>query len=221
MEDPEFDAGDRPFLSGEVASHIRQLIVSSRVFAPDEFIRVVPLAAKLGVSPTPVREALMALWQQGFLEQIPRRGFRVIRLTRDDILDLFLLLSFTSGELAARAAERLTDAQLVQLESMQARIAALQDAGTAEEIDALDHEFHWLIYEAAASPKFLWVEGLAYNYIPHGQFASIDYRAISNAGHRRLLDALIRRDIDAAREANVDHLKQAGRKVAEELPDHH
>jgi DNA-binding GntR family transcriptional regulator len=219
MDESEFVAANRPFLSGEVAAHIRQLIVSSRGFAPDEFIRVVPLAAKLGVSPTPVREALMALWQQGFLEQIPRRGFRVIRLTRDDILDLFLMLGFTGGELAARATSRITDDQLRQLQAMQAHITALQDAGAADEIDALDHEFHWLIYEAAASPKFLWVQGLAYNYIPHGQFASIDYRAISNAGHKRLMDALIRRDAEAAREATVDHLKQAGRKMAEGLPD--
>jgi DNA-binding GntR family transcriptional regulator len=191
--------GDRTFLSDEVASHIRRLIITSE-YGPDEFIRAVPLAKQLGVSPTPVREALMALWQQGFLEQLPRRGFRVVPITNEDLHDLFEILTFLSGELAARAATHLTDADLTHLEEMRSRLASLEGGVTPDEIDALDYKFH---------------VQLLYHYVPHAYFASPEYRLRSNAGHRQLMDALLSRDPKAARAAMEAHMAGAGRRLLE------
>jgi DNA-binding GntR family transcriptional regulator len=206
--------GDRTFLSDEVASHIRRLIITSE-YGPDEFIRAVPLAKQLGVSPTPVREALMALWQQGFLEQLPRRGFRVVPITNEDLHDLFEILTFLSGELAARAATHLTDADLTHLEEMRSRLASLEGGVTPDEIDALDYKFHDLINGAGGSPKYHWFVQLLYHYVPHAYFASPEYRLRSNAGHRQLMDALLSRDPKAARAAMEAHMAGAGRRLLE------
>lgn len=216
MKDQAAGLRRRTFLSEEVAAYLRQRIVDGG-YLPGQYIRVTSLAAELGVSPTPVREALMALWQQGFLEQLPRRGFRVAPLTKRDILDLFEMLAFIGGELAARAAVRLNDEALDQLSRLLSRLRALEKNGSASQVDSLDHEFHWLVYEAAESPKLLWFMNLGYHYVPHAYFASKSYRTHSAAGHLELLDALRMRDEVGARRAMARHLRYAGTHLAAEI----
>lgn len=200
--------GERQFLSHEVAGHIRRLIMA-REYGPDEFIRAVPLAKRLGISPTPVREALMTLWQQGFLEQLPRRGFRVVPLADADLHDLFEIIDFLGGELAARAAPRLTTEKLRRLEQIQEQLEALDANADPGQVDTLDHDFHYVINWAADSPKYRWFLRLAYHYVPHVHFGTPDYRGRANAGHRRLLGALMARDPEVARAAMQEHLRGA------------
>ncbi len=97
------DAGQ---LSGRVAAALRESIMVGDLRAP-AFVRTEHVAAELGVSATPVREALMLLHSEGVVRWEPRRGFRVVPVTRRDVDDLFVVQAFIAGELAARAAEAL------------------------------------------------------------------------------------------------------------------
>ena len=76
----------RPQLSEEVAGHLRSQIMSGAL-RPGSFVRIEDTAAELGVSATPVREALVTLRGEGLVEQIPRRGYRVGELRREDVED--------------------------------------------------------------------------------------------------------------------------------------
>src|SRR3954451_4482794 len=106
-------------LSEEVAAHLRDLIMSGTL-RPGEFIRLEAVAQQLGVSVTPVREALLLLRGEDVVRLIPRRGFVVSPLSRVDVEDLFQLQSQLAGQLAARAVDRVTKETLDSLQGLNA-----------------------------------------------------------------------------------------------------
>src|SRR5680860_1759425 len=86
----------RPQLADEIATYLRDLIVSGQVRA-GEFLRLESLAEQLGTSITPIREALVSLRAEGFVVLRPRRGFMVAPFTKRDILDIYqICLLYTS-----------------------------------------------------------------------------------------------------------------------------
>ncbi len=87
MPIPQTPAVDRSLLRDDVYRRLRDAIVDG-TFAPGEQLRDGELAEWLGVSRTPVREALVRLEQEGFVTITPRRGVRVRELTRRDVLEV-------------------------------------------------------------------------------------------------------------------------------------
>ncbi len=112
MSVPDFAA--RPQLSEDVARLIRSRIFDGS-YAAGSYIRLDQLAAELGISVTPVREALFALRAEGLIAQQPRRGFVVLPVTGRDVTDVANVQAHVGGELAARAALNITDDQLREL----------------------------------------------------------------------------------------------------------
>src|SRR5512139_3404364 len=107
-------AVERPQLADEVVAHLRDRIMSGEL-RPGERIRLEDVAEQLGVSITPVREALLTLRGYDMVELQPRRGYVVAPLSRQDILDVFALQAHIAGDLAERIAERVTPAELAEL----------------------------------------------------------------------------------------------------------
>ncbi|EUA26167.1 bacterial regulatory s, gntR family protein [Mycobacterium intracellulare] len=101
-------------------------MIRSRIFdgtyAADSYVRLDQLAAELGISVTPVREALFALRAEGLIAQQPRRGFVVLPVTGRDVTDVANVQAHVGGELAARAAVNITDDQLRELKEIQAQL---------------------------------------------------------------------------------------------------
>src|SRR3954447_13006604 len=110
-------ANRRQQLPEAVAAYVRELIISGTV-RPGEFLRLEPIAAAVGVSNTPVREGLLILRSEGFVKLVPRRGFMVASFTAQDVRDIFWVQAQLAGELAARAAKRITPEQIVSLEEI-------------------------------------------------------------------------------------------------------
>src|SRR5690349_3717459 len=110
---PEVSSGRRQ-LSDEVASYLRQAIMAGEL-SPGCSVRAEAVGEELEVSATPVREALQALRVEGFLELLPRKGFKVAPLVADDIRDIFEAHALIAGELSARAAQRATEGQISAL----------------------------------------------------------------------------------------------------------
>src|SRR6201998_4634366 len=100
----------RAQLSDEVAGHLRAAILSGTL-RPGTFIRLDETAAKLGVSATPVREALLKLRGEGMVQLEPHRGHVVLPLSRQDIDDIFWMQATIAQELATSAAQRITDTE--------------------------------------------------------------------------------------------------------------
>ena len=203
MSAPDFAA--RPQLSEDVARHVRQRIFEGR-YAAGKYIRLEQLAAELGISVTPVREALLGLRAEGLLVQRPHRGFMVLPVTGRDIADVSNVQAHIGGELAARAAANITDDQLAELKDIQSQLERAYEQDDHEGAVRLNHEWHRAVNVAADSPKLSQLMGQITRYAPESVFPVVEgWPARSIKDHRRVLAALARRDEQRARTAMSEH----------------
>ncbi|CAJ1579532.1 GntR family transcriptional regulator [[Mycobacterium] wendilense] len=210
------DFATRPQLSEDVARLVRRRIFDG-TYAAGRYIRLEQLAAELGISVTPVREALFDLRAEGLLAQQPRRGFVVLPVTRRDIVDVSDVQSHIGGELAARAAASITAEQLAEITAIQTRLEAAYDGDDENLVVRLNHDFHRAINVAADSPKLAQLMSQITRYAPEAVFPTVSgWPEKSTRDHRRVLAALAEGDAEMAREAMSEHLC-AG---AEPLIDH-
>lgn len=203
MTVPEFAA--RPQLSEDVARYVRRRIFNG-TYIPGEYLRLDQLAADLGISVTPVREALLNLRAEGLLAQQPRRGFVVLPVTRRDIADVSNVQAYIGGELAARAAENIDGDQLAALRKVQADLEDAYARKDHEHAVRLNHEFHRAVNVAADSPKLAQFMSGITRYAPESVFPTVaGWPDQSIKDHRRIVAALERRDPKRARMAMSEH----------------
>jgi len=215
MTAPDFAA--RPQLSEDVARFVRRRIFDG-IYAAGQYVRLDQLADELGVSVTPVREALFALCAEGLIAQQPRRGFVVLPVTGRDVTDVANVQAHVGGELAARAAVKITDVQLRELKEIQAQLEEAYAGGDEETTVRLNHEFHRAINVAADSPKLAQLMSQITRYAPEAVFPSIEgWPAQSIKDHRRVLSALKKHDAKLARAAMSEHLAAGAGPLIEHL----
>ncbi|MFI5611451.1 GntR family transcriptional regulator [Amycolatopsis sp. NPDC051903] len=197
-------------LSPRVAKQVRDLIMSGAVRG-GERLRTEHLAEQLGVSATPVREALMSLTGEGMVEFRPGRGFSVVPVTRQDVTDLYDVQAYLSGELAGRAAERLTAADFAGLLALQEELERAVGAGDLDATERADFELHRRVNHAASAPKLTWMLSLTLRYVPFTAYAEIPgWPLAARDGHAPILDALRDGASAAARAAMSAHIRLAG-----------
>jgi DNA-binding GntR family transcriptional regulator len=197
-------------LSYKVASFIRENIMIGR-FEAGQFLRTESIAELMGVSHTPVREALMLLQSEGTLRWEPRRGFRVAAVTDQDVHDLFQVQAYIAGELAARAAEIL-DASAVQgLRQLQDRLERAAESGDVAAVDAYNFEIHRRINKASQSNRLGILLNQTVRYVPLRFFGTIEGWADASApDHSAIFDAIEAGDAEAARAAMSAHIVHIG-----------
>lgn len=211
--------GRRPQLSDEVAAYIRELIMSGQV-RQGEFLRLERVAGDLGISATPVREALLSLRGEGFVQLEPRRGFVVASLAKQDVEDLFFVQASIAAELAARAANRITPGDVEELEQVQEDMAKASANNDIDAIEDTNHRFHRVLNTAAASPKLSWVLGTVVRYAPRKFYGTIPgWVDASLEDHGTILAALRDRDAEAARKAMYEHITHAGDLLVKHLDE--
>lgn len=204
MTVPDFTA--RPQLSDDVARLIRTRIFDG-TYVAGSYVRLDQLAAELGISVTPVREALFALRAEGLIAQQPHRGFVVLPVTGRDVSDVANVQAHVGGELAARAAVNITDDQLRELKQIQAELEEAYAGDDDERTVRLNHEFHRAINVAADSPKLAQLMSQITRYAPESVFPTIEgWPGQSMKDHRRILSALKKHDERLARAAMSEHL---------------
>lgn len=214
---PPLDGGPGVPLSQAVYQSLHQAIGEGRIPAGGRLIEN-DIARLLGVSRTPVREALRRMQSDGTLESTPHRGFVVVDLM-DDAAVVFQVRERLEGLAAALAAKRITVAELTELDRIQTRIEGLAPGAEGEAVDEmarLNAAFHTRINEASGSARLrTLVEHLTPAYVSYQvvTFYRPDERARSVQGHRRILDALWARDHDLADQLVQDHLEM-GKRIA-------
>ncbi len=209
----------RAQLSDEVAGHLRAAIMSGAL-RPGTFIRLDETAARLGVSVTPVREALLKLRGEGMVQLEPHRGHVVLPLTRQDIDDIFWLQATIAKELAATAAQHITDAEIDDLERITEALAAAVAAADTELIAATEFAFHRTFNHATGRIKLAWFLLHVARYMPLMVYAADPgwgTAAVDN--HRKLIAALRRRDTAAVVEHTHWQFTDGARRLTETL-DH-
>jgi DNA-binding GntR family transcriptional regulator len=209
-------------LPDQVAAALRERILSGEL-RPGQRLRPEQISADLGVSATPVREALQALRADDMVKAQPRRGFVVAPLEREDVVDLFTVEAELTGELAVRAAARAGAADLGHLRRLARRVddeieAAARRTGTADEAavvgatasDGLveaERAFHVAVNRLARSRKLAWLADRTANYVPRTFYTRSDaWRAAASRSHEALLRALETGDGPGARTAMSGHV---------------
>jgi DNA-binding GntR family transcriptional regulator len=181
------------------------------------------LARQLGVSTMPVREALVALASEGLLEVLPRRGFRVARIGRQDFEDIFQVHSVVAGMLAERAATSIDGAGIQELRELQARIEALprqriSHPERASRVEELNFEFHRTVNRSTESERLRWFLRATTRFVPRQFYEAIPgWMDVTVTEHPAIIDALERREGPRVRELMSAHVAHAGNLVVSEL----
>ena len=211
------DFTPRPQLAEDVARFVRKRIFDG-TYPAGKYVRLDQLAAELGISVTPVREALFELKAEGILAQRPHRGFMVLPVTDRDITDVSNVQAHIGGLLAARAAANISDEQLRELNRIQSELEAAYASDDEDLAVRLNHEFHRAINVAADSPKLAQLMSQITRYAPESVFPTIaGWPRKSIKHHRRLLAALRQRDEDLARTAMSEHLAAGAAPLIDHL----
>ncbi len=139
----------------DVVFHTLRAAILRGELKPGERLMELQLAAKLGVSRTPIREAIRMLEQEGLAITIPRRGAEVARMTEKDMEDVLQIRSALE-ELAVRLSCRNMTAE--ELKELKAAMDAFEEMSESEDIPEIaraDVNFHEVLYKAADNPKLL------------------------------------------------------------------
>jgi len=196
---------------------LRAAIMSGRL-RPGTFIRLDETAAELGVSVTPVREALLKLRGEGMVRLEPHRGHVVLPLTRQDIEDIFWLQATIARELAASATVHITDVEIQELDRINDSLAAAVGSSDAETIAGLEFAFHRVFNQASGRIKLAWFLLNAVRYMPVLVYATEpQWGAAAVRNHRQLIAALRRRDAAGVIEHTVWQFTDAARRLTETL----
>jgi DNA-binding GntR family transcriptional regulator len=180
------------------------------------------LAEQLGVSRTPVREALFTLQSEGLVELTPNRGATVRTITASDIGQIYSLRGVLESYAAREAAKTPSQHHLDALEDAHARLERIGAGGSASDQALADLAFHTLISEATGSPLLQTIMGqvLAYTVSYRSSYAYPPERASTvNQQHRAILDALRNRDADLAETLMREHVESSSRFALEHFPD--
>ena len=185
-----------------VCAMLRELIISGEL-APSAQLRQRDLAARFGVSPTPVREALRRLEAESLVSNDPHRGSTVAESRSgmvEDNAQIRAALEPLGARLAARA---VTPEQLANLRSLNREIRGLDE--TDPSYGARNRDFHFTIYQAAASPMLLSIMRLLWQAMPDGPKVTRSH-AESARQHEEIIDALEARDEEVAAERTRSHI---------------
>ncbi len=209
---------ERKSLGEHVFESLKHSIVRGKI-SSGEWLVESHIAETLGISRTPVREAIHKLEREGLIERQPRGGFTVLGLERDDIEETFGIRSVLEGY-AARLAAVKHDAQ--ELEQLENKIDEFQNALDQKKMNLLpgiNTEFHDLLYSLSKSPKLInMINGLhdqIYRYrqmiLKEKKFAST-----SNLDHKKMLKYIRRQDAEGAERLVRDHILRGKEMVLKE-----
>ncbi len=195
------------------AYQILKGMITERQLLPGDKIPQEKLAEDLGISRTPLINALKLLEQDKLVQSIPRRGFFVRHFNKREMISIFELREVLEGLAARRAAENITDKQIEQLKGFFKHFLTNQKITDIRGYAKEDRLFHIFLIEVGAK-EFLKSILETFNLI------SYSYQSVSSEGliqspddtlqnHRDIIDAISRRDAEAAENSMRRHLKRS------------
>jgi DNA-binding GntR family transcriptional regulator len=205
-------------LRGRVFNKIREDILSG-AYHENEELKENTLASELGVSRTPVREALRQLELEGLVAIIPNKGASVTGITSKDIHDIYMIRSYLEGLCAKWACEHITESQIEALDEIVYLSEFHARRSHHEQLVDLDNKFHDLIYKASGSKILDHVLSDFHHYVERIRKITLSRtsRATkSNEEHALILDAIKKRDGDLAEKLAHEHIMNTIKNISEQ-----
>lgn len=195
-------------LSHQAAEELRQRI-ASRSLLPGQRLDEAALAEDLGISRTPLREALKVLSAEGLIELRPRRGCYVAELAMSDLEGIFPIMALLEGEVAREACQRASASDLAHLDALHAKLEKYAAAGDIDRYYETNYEFHAALQVIAGNPWLQHVIGDLRKLLRLSRHRSLRLEGrldSSLAEHRRLMAALQVRHAEDAERIMKGHL---------------
>jgi DNA-binding GntR family transcriptional regulator len=192
-----------------VCEALREAIISG-VLKPGERLMEIQLAEELGVSRTPVREAIRKLELEGFVIMIPRRGTYVADLSIKDINEVFEVRTSLEVLAAGLATERITDDELEKMERLLVHIGEYIEKGDMDKIVEADSQFHDILYQATRNDRLVQIISNLREQLTRFRSISMAYPGrLKNTleEHSRLVEALAARDQQLAERLATEHME--------------
>jgi GntR family transcriptional regulator, rspAB operon transcriptional repressor len=204
-----------------VYARLREAILEGRI-APGATMSQVALADELGISRTPLREALRMLQTEGLVEAEPNRRVRVAPVSLADLEELYVMRVTLESEAIRLAVPRMTAEHFARLEGFNAEMAHFADARDYRRWVIPHAAFHRALI-APAGERFASVLGQLFDHAERYRRMHIGHgpSAWATADHRSILDACKRRDREAAGCLLAHHFARTAFEVIEHLAPEH
>ncbi|QHQ62541.1 FCD domain-containing protein [Anaerocolumna sedimenticola] len=217
-KDVHKEVTDKYSLRGRVFNKIREDILSGK-YSQNEELKETSIGSELGVSRTPVREALRQLELEGLVNIIPNKGAYVNGISEKDIHDIYIIRSYLEGLCARWACEHITQEQIDELEEVVYLSEFHAKKEHHEQIVELDNKFHQLIYDASDSKILNHVLSDFHHYVQRIRkitLSSDNRAANSNKEHTAILDAIRQRDGEKAEFLAHEHIMNTIKNISEQ-----
>jgi DNA-binding GntR family transcriptional regulator len=177
---------------------------------PGERLMEVKLAEKMGVSRTPVREAIRKLELEGLVDMIPRKGAHVADLSVKDIVDVLEVRASLDGLAALLAAERITDEEIDELNHVNSQFVSFLQKENLQGSIKKDVEFHEIIYRSSRNEKLIQIVSNLREQVQ--RFRVIYLKDYVNPKelekeHKDIIDAICSKDSELSRKVAQNHIK--------------
>ena len=204
----------------EVVCETLRDAIRKGVLKPGERLMEIQLAEELGVSRTPVREAIRKLELEGYVIMMPRRGTYVANLSIRDVNEVFEIRTSLDSLASGLAAERITDEELERLQRLLVLIGGYIETNNMDKIVETDTEFHDLLYQASRNTRLV---GIIFNL--REQLTRFRATSMSFPGrlkatleeHRRIVEAIAQGDVKEAQLAAEDHMEKSEQTVLKSM----
>lgn len=191
-----------------VLEALREAIVNG-VLIPGERLMEIQLAEEMGVSRTPVREAIRKLELEGFVVMIPRKGAYVAGVSFKDVKDVFEIRAALEGLAAGLAAEKITQEEIEQMERA---LHYEREPDSLEEMVQSDTDFHALLYKASRNERLINILANLREQIERFRTTSLAVPGRPKTAiqeHRAMVDAIARHDVEDAQSLAAAHIENA------------
>ncbi len=204
-------------LRGKAFSQIRQQILNG-TYKPGESLIETRLSEELGVSRTPIREALRQLELEGLVQAIPNKGAVVKGISEKDIEDIFVIRTMIEGLAARWAAEKITDEEIAELKEALEFEEFYTMKNDANHLMRYDTRFHEIIFRASKSRPLMHMLTTFHDYIQGARNFSFTtpgrpQKALEE--HRVIFDAIANKDAETAERLTVEHILNASHNFSE------
>ncbi len=215
----EFDAEDSNLnlLHGKVFIRLQNDILNGKYKPGDNLIET-RLSEELGVSRTPIREALRQLELEGLVVSVPNKGAVVKGISYKDIEDIFTIRMLIEGLAARWAAEKATEEELAELKETVELEEFYTQKNDTTNLLRFDSKFHDIIFRASKSQPLMHTLSTFHHYVRNARNSSLAVPGRAQKSleeHKAILQAIIERDPEKSEKLTISHIKNASINLLE------
>ncbi|KPU44199.1 HTH-type transcriptional regulator McbR [Oxobacter pfennigii] len=209
------DGTEKYSLRGKIFSILRQQILDGKYQSGDSLVET-KLAEELGVSRTPIREAIRQLELEGLVDSVPNKGVIVKGITEKDIEDIYTIRKVLEGLAAKWAVEKFTEEELTELKDIFDLMEFYTRKNDIEQVAKLNTRFHEVIFKATKSSV---LQNILTDFQYYVQW--VRYESLRTPGrpqealeeHKQIIDAFINRDAENAERLVTQHIINSSRNL--------